>query len=245
MLRLHKTPFSDCRRLLSCAALMLALAALAFRAEGDDVGSMTAKVVHLSGPVRYTIHGAAWKMLNEGDVLMPGAIVQTAKENSLVDLQLGEAQPNEGKGSSRADKPGGQEPGANLVRLFANSAIELKKLSATGAGAQRVEEIELDLRAGQVLGAVKKLTEASRYVITAPSGAAGIEPGVPYSQGAVYVLHYAGGLKVLTGAMIMASVDAEANPHTQVVRAGYQFDPATGAVTNLPADAPERKLWPP
>jgi hypothetical protein len=58
----------------------------------------------------------------------------------------------------------------------------------------------------------------------------------------VFVLDSSGSLKMLSGRLAVAI--ASENTTAQVVAGGQQFDPATGKITDLPADAPERKLSP-
>src|SRR6516162_4939429 len=50
--------------------------------------SLTASVIGKKGNARYSTDNRTWKILNVGDVLRPGAVVQTA-EKSQVDLLLG------------------------------------------------------------------------------------------------------------------------------------------------------------
>jgi len=215
---------------------VLLLLGLAAPVKAQEAVSLSAKVVRLTGPVRYTLNGTTWKELKVGEELKPGVIVQTAKQNSSVDIQWTQ-------GGAATNSAGALELSANLVRLYENSALELRRLTATGTGADRAEQSELDLRAGQMLGIVKPLPTLSRYEVITPSGAAGVQPGVPESARTVFVLRAPGTLTVLSGTMLMAKADTEV--HTQAVNADEQFDPATGQVTKLPQDAPERKLWHP
>lgn len=97
------------------------------------------------------------------------------------------------------------------------------------------------MRAGQILGTARKLTVESRYEITLPRGAAGVQPASA-EGGTVHVVKSPGTLTVLSGTMLMARVDGDV--HTQVVTAGQQLDPDSGVVVELPAKAPERRLWP-
>jgi hypothetical protein len=201
------------------ASLVLALCEPG-RAQAQDSAPLTAKVLKLSGAVRCSEGGKPWQMLKAGDVLRPGSLVQTAKTKSTLDVQLSDG---------------------NAVRLYDDTALEIKTLAAKGTGAGRVEEIEMDLKAGQVLGVVKKFPDGSEYRIMVPTGAAGIRVGTSDARGTAYVLKASGALTVLAGKMVIAI--ASENTVAQVVEAEQQFDPATGKVEKLAADAPERKLW--
>jgi hypothetical protein len=224
--------------ILVVSALVCAIGFLPGRAGADDAGPLAAKVVHLTGVVRYSMNGSSWKMLKAGAILKPGALIQTAKEKSSVDILLGEAEK-----SARNDRAAWETPGANLVRLFEDSALEIRKITAKGSGTERAEETELYLRTGQILGAVKRLPIGSHYEILLANSAAGAQPGVPEATGTVYVLKSSGALTALYGTMLLAKAEREV--HTQVVAAGQQLDPETGVVVELSPDAPEKKLWPP
>lgn len=206
----------------------------------QDFVPTIAKVVRLEGPVRYSQNGGAnWKMLKVGDKLAAGVLIQTAKEKSWVDLQLGPA-----AGSSQVDgRAAWEPPSANMIRLSADSAMEIQKNSAKGEAAERVEDVSLNLRAGQVLAAVAPTPLESKYTMTFDTGAVALQPGSPASAATVFVLKASGDMAVLEGTMMMAKVDKEL--HSQVVSAGERFDATTSEVSKLPPDAPERKLWPP
>jgi len=210
----------------------------------QDLAPTSVKVIRLEGPVRYSLNGGAgWKMLKEGEVFQPGVLIQTAKEKSSVDLELGGAEGAGSGQSRRAERAAWQQPKVNLIHLFADSALHIQTNSARGIGPERVEEIQLNLRAGQVLAAVPPTALESRYEITFDGGAVALQPAVPESPMTIFVLNASGNLAVLEGTMLMAKVDNDV--HTQVVSAGERFDFATGAVSKLPEDARERKLWPP
>lgn len=210
---------------LASGAMLLLAAGLIGQAKAQDAVPLTAKVIRLTGVARCSVDGQPWQNLKLGDVLKTGSLVQTAKNKATIDIQLGE----------------GAGKDANAVRLFDDTAVEFKKLAATGAGAARMEELELDLRAGQILGVVKKFKDGSSYQIMLPAGAAGIRGEVTDSKGTVYVLKPSGVLTVLAGKVAIAI--ATENTVAQIVTADQQFDPATGQVTKLASDAPERKLW--
>jgi hypothetical protein len=199
------------------------VAVLVGSAVAQEPAPVTAKVARVTGAARYSSDGTTWKNVKAGTTLKPSVFVQTALTNATVDIQLGE--------------PGG---GGNLVRLMPNSLLEIKNLSVKGSGAERVEETQLDLRTGQMLGSTKKMNPASRYEVMLPSGAVGVQPAAPESDATRFVVNSSGSLSVMAGTMLISKADAEV--HTQVVAADQRFDPTTGTVAPLPADAPEKKL---
>jgi hypothetical protein len=207
--------------LVSTAVLLTGVSSS--HAQTQSGTSFTGKVARVSGGARYSVNGQPWQTLKAGDVLAPGTLVQTAKTKATVEIQLG------------------QGTGGNIIRLFDDTALEIKKLGTQSGALEGAEEIELDLRAGQVLGVVKKFKEGSSYQVMLPAGAAGVRADTGDNRGTVYVLKSTGNLAVLAGKMAIAI--ASDNTVAQVVSADQQFDSANGQVTTLAADAPERKLW--
>lgn len=194
----------------------------------------TAKVVRLEGAARYTTGNDVWQPLKEGDVIKPGAVIQTASK-SKVDLVLtdrgGEAASLPALGTA-SYKPGA-EARANVVRLYENTVLGVDKLSWMETGADLVTETQLDLRAGRIFGTVKKLAVASKYEVKIPNGVAGI-------RGTIYTLDASGVVCVLSGSVVIAYVK-DGKVETQVVMAGQKFDPATGLVTPIP-DYSEKEM---
>src|SRR5690348_6222727 len=84
----------------------------------------------------------------------------------------------------------------------------------------------MDLKAGSILGTVKKLTPNSKYEVKIPNGVAGI-------RGTIFWLSASGILRVVDGSVVMAYVGSGGNVITQVVNFGEQFDINTGLVTPI------------
>jgi hypothetical protein len=120
----------------------------------------------------------------------------------------------------------------DAVRIFENTVLGIDKLTVDQTGADTVTETQLDLKAGSIFGAVKKLSAASKYEIKIPTGVAGI-------RGTIYFISADGVLRVLTGSVVLAYVSADGSVVTQVIAAGQQFDlrnaqfsSATGSALN-------------
>jgi FecR protein len=221
--------------LVACA---LALAMVS-SVTAQSVVQGKARVVRIGGHARFTTGNNVWQPLHVGDVIKPGTVVQTEnKEGAFVDLVLGDgsgslgvASSGGGGASSAAVSPIAYRPSAeqNVVRIWQNSALGIDKLSSTDTGADVVTETQLDLRAGRVLGTVKKMNSASKYEIKLPNGVAGI-------RGTFYDITSDGVVRVTSGSVVLAYMAADGTVTTKVVVAGQQFDARTGEVTPIPED---------
>lgn len=220
-------------------ALALAMAMLTMQASADNVPQVV-QVLKVRGSARYSTDNKTWQKLNEGDVLEPGAVIQTAT-HSIVDIEMtdranaavtgyksvsdtGNASPYAPPASGAAYTP--EEPKANVVRIFESSVLAVDKLDVNRTSADEVADTQLDLRAGHILGNVKKLSASSKYEIKIPNGVAGI-------RGSMYSLWATGELHMLSGSSILAIVGADGTVKTFLVMAGYGFNPSQGAIFQL------------
>jgi hypothetical protein len=217
-------------RKLLVGAMALAMAAMVSQAFADSV-PQAITVIRVKGMARYASSDNNWHPVRKGDVLKPGTVIQTGPK-ALVDIQLGEREaataPVSYNPNSTMYAP--EDMRANVVRIFENSALSVDKLAVdrTGAG-DEVSDTQLDLRAGQIMGNVKKLSSASKYEVKIPNGVAGI-------RGTVYMINSAGVINVLTGSVVIAIVGADGTVTTRVVTAHESYDPATNTITRLTED---------
>jgi hypothetical protein len=121
----------------------------------------------------------------------------------------------------------------NALRVFENTVLGIDKLTTMDTGADVVTETQLDLKAGHILGNVKKMNAASRYEVKLPNGVAGI-------RGTVFHLWADGRLTVSSGAVVYSFVDAQNNVQTRDVMGGQQYNPRSDQV--VPAD-PGQLKW--
>lgn len=216
--------------------------ALAFISTAAAQGGMegAAKVVRVKGPARYTTGNNVWQPIHVGDVLRAGTVVQTStEEGSYVDLVLGDANaalpeavtykpgiPNSMATSAMSFRPSSEQ---NVVRIWANSAMGIDKLTAMQTGADTVTETQLDLKQGRITGNVKKMSAASKYEVKLPNGVAGV-------RGTLFDIQAIGIVKVYVGSMVVAWVDPKTqNVTTQTVMGGQQYDAANNQVSPLSA----------
>ncbi|PYJ08844.1 MAG: hypothetical protein DME25_00375 [Verrucomicrobia bacterium] len=201
--------------LVPCAVAL----AMATTLTAQTVTQVKAKVVRIKGYARFSTGNNVWQNLKVGETLRAGTIIQTSLEKgSFVDLVLGE--PNTIAAGPAMTKRVAYQPAGtqNIVRLWENTLMGVDKLTAMDSGAGEVTETELDLKAGRLLGSVKKLTAGSKYQIKLPNGMAGI-------RGTVFSIGADGSCKVSSGAVVIALVAADGSVTPQEIRAGQGFDP--------------------
>jgi hypothetical protein len=167
----------------------------------------------------------SWRTIRRGDQLKPGSLIQTAEDGS-VDVVLGDkisipasaVTPVASTGPSNPSsvyKPDAN-PQANVVHIFPSTVLAVDKLSLERTSMDDVSETQLDLKAGQIMGNVKKLSGGSRYEVKIPNGVAGI-------RGTTYVIRADGKVFVLTGSVVISYVDNTGTLRTAVVTAGNEF----------------------
>ncbi len=209
---------------------VVGIAVLAFiataSAQSDDG---IAKVVAKGGDARYFVPGDSTPHdIKVGMILKPGVTIQTASGmGNYVDVVLNDANaqaPSSPSPSAVAHAtPKAQQDG---VRINENTVLVVDKLTRTQTGADVVTDTEMDLKAGSILGTVKKLTPTSKYEVKIPNGVAGI-------RGTIYWLSASGILRVIDGSVVIAYVGSGGNVITQIVNFGEQFDINTGLVTPI------------
>ena len=216
------------------ASTFVTLFCLASRAGAEPVPQVI-QVLQVRGQARYSNDNKTWHSLKKGEVLQPGSMIQTA-EKSTVDLQLGDpvAAP------ASIDGPNGvlrtpEELKANIVRLYENSVLDVGKLTSERSAAGEVSETQLELRAGKIMGGVRKSSTASLYEIKFLKGVAGI-------RGGVYLMNSSGEVNVLYGTAMIALEAADGSMPVKLVAANHQFDPGTGLVTEIRSPLPVEPL---
>ncbi|MBC8095733.1 MAG: FecR domain-containing protein [Akkermansiaceae bacterium] len=220
------------------------LAALSAQAVEQGI----AKVVNIRGAARYTTtENTNWRPLKTGTVLKQGTVIQTAAE-SYVDVVLNNpsATAAESVALSAADSTvsGGGPVGASYaqpkaeqdaVRIYENTVLGIDKLTVSQTGADKVTDTQLDLKAGRILGTVKKLSAASTYEIKIPNGVAGV-------RGTIYTVSADGILSVLSGSVVLSFVGSDGSPKVQEVKAGQQYDAKTGIISDIPESELKQRI---
>ena len=219
------------RRILNSLVVCGVALAMVTTLAAQQVNQGSAKVVRLKGAARYVGGPMDGKLLKVGDVIRPGAVIQTAAKSS-VDFVIGELAAPVARpvtGDMLSYQPSSFQPAAeqNLVRMWENTLLAVDKLTTTETGADVVTETQLDLKAGHIFGSVKKMSSASKYEVKIPNGVAGI-------RGTTYDISAEGVIKVLAGSVVLAYVGPDGTVVTQVILGLQQFDARTGVLMPLP-----------
>lgn len=205
-------------------------------AQGPIAGA--AKVLRISGSARYTMGQFIWQPVKAGDVLRPGAMIQTSSnEDSYVDLALGDSNAvvrqttpyRPGIESSLTSSTISFQPTAeqNVIRIGKDSIVGIDKVSVLQTGSEPVTETELELKRGRLAGNVKKLAAGSKYQVKFVNGVAAV-------RGTVFEIQAQGVLEVYVGSMVVAWVDPKTQKvTTQTVIGGQAYDAPSNQVSSL------------
>src|SRR6266404_5784366 len=135
--------------LVACAVAFAMVSTLAAQS------IVSAKVIRIKGPARYSTGNNIWQPLGVGTMLQPGTVVQTSTEKgSYVDIVLGGetavtlVQPvtfRPGIVSSMDASSANYQPSVdqNVIRIWENSALGVDKLSSMQTGADVVTDTQL------------------------------------------------------------------------------------------------------
>jgi FecR protein len=239
---------------LKAAAGLVALGIMAAAASAfADSVPQVVQVVKVVGSAQFSSDGRTWSDLSGGEVLKPGITIRTA-EKSYVDILLGSAGsaggafsgPNllniPGGGGSGAGAGGGGGSGtsgeieqANVVRIFQNTFLAVDKLTLDRTGVDEVSDTQLDLRAGQIMGNVKKLSQQSHYEIKIPNGVAGIR-GTPFIGSSVGMFGVLKGPGLDGGKATVSFVLTDGSLSTVSCGPGEEIRPNPPHVEPIPAD---------
>jgi hypothetical protein len=196
---------SSFSKVILCAAVLVGVLAMA-SAQAVETGK--AVVRSLKGAADYSEGGGAWAPLKQGMTLKPGTLIKTGND-ACVDLFLDRNGP--------------------LVRLMENTTLGLDKLCFEPTGADTVIETQLDLKAGKIVGIVKKLAATSKYEVKTPNGVAGI-------RGTEYIISATGEVQVIDGSVVVVYVKPDGTVQTAVVNKGQKFNPSTGKPESMTPD---------
>jgi hypothetical protein len=232
-------------RILLFTAVCGAALAMTTIASADTDKAGYATIVRIEGEARYSLGDGNWHPLVAGKTLDAGAVIQTG-HNGLVDMALGnkiempQARSAPDKISFAPDsnvrglityRPSVEQ---NMVRLTADTTLQIDKLTVSETGVDAVSDTELNLKNGHIFASVKKLSGASQYLIKIPNGIAGVRGtvlSVDADKGTVAVLESdsSGGSDV-----VLSIINADGSAVTYVIGPGNQYAPSNGGVIPIP-----------
>jgi hypothetical protein len=146
--------------------------------------------------------GAPKQAIKVGDVLKPGATVETSAA-ATVDLFLGKK--------------------IGILRVTENTTLVIDKFILTDTGVDKVVDVQLNVPQGTILGDVHKLATASKYEIKVPNGVAGI-------RGTKYRISSMGYIVLLEGTLVFVYAAPGGNPVPYTLQAPppVYFSPIEG-----------------
>ena len=197
---------------LAAYGVALLITSIAITASAQDTPGYAQVKAIIGGAAQYSEAGGAWMPLAVDMTLRSGAVIKT-DAGAHVDLFL--------------DKNG------PVVRVMPDTTLGLDKLFYSDTGGDVVIDTQLNLRAGRILGNVKKMAEASKYEVKIPTGTVGI-------RGTDYDISATGQVTVTSGSVIVTYITT-AGAVQMTVNAGQTFNPPTEAggqptVTPTPPD---------
>ena len=139
--------------------------------------------------------GTKWKKALVGTKVGAGSVVRTPKD-SIVDIFLGENGP--------------------VIRLMPESAIRFERLDLENTGIEKIVDTEIELQRGWVLGSVKKMAAASKYVVRTPTSVVQI-------RGTEFSISDNGSVKIISG-----TVEVLQDGQKFTVVGGQKFEPGNG-----------------
>jgi FecR protein len=228
-------------QILLFTAVCGAVLAMTTIVSADTIKSGFATVVRIQGEARYSLGDDNWHPLVAGKTLAEGAVIQTGHDG-IVDLVLGknvawpQARSTPDRISFAPDYPVrgliSYKPSAeqNMVRLSADTTLQIDKLTVSDTGVDAVSDTELNLKQGHIFASVLKLSAVSQYLIKIPNGIAGVRGTVVSADAndTVAVLSSSGGSDVVL------SLIKNGVPATYPIGTQSEYDPSAGQVVPIP-----------
>lgn len=203
---------------LTVCGIALMVAALGADLQAQTMKQSKAVVRNIRGDVRYKANAAAdWVPLKVNTSLNPGAYVETGSQSS-VDLFLRDI--------------------GSVVRVTESTQMGIDKLSYSREGDETVVDTELNLKAGTILGNVKKMAATSRYDVKIPNGVCGI-------RGTEFRVSASGIVSVISGTVrVTYQPPGGGAPIVRDVGAGQTFyPPVAGGEPTVSSIPPTDPVW--
>ena len=159
---------------------------------------LAAEARGIRGRAQFSTGGGPFQPLKSGTALRPGDVVQTATD-SAVDIYLG--------------------PAAGTVRLTETATMSIDKMLVSDTNS----EVELNLKAGELLGNVSPSAGTSKFVVKAAAGMGAMVKGQFRFDSRGYVV-------LVDGKAIFVTTPETGDPvaHTLSAPPAVYFSPGTG-----------------
>lgn len=202
----------------------IAMLGFAMGADAQIASPRVATILHVEGNARYSIDNQTWQPLKKGAAFNLGAIIQTA-DKARVDILLDDPTAADQNAGFTGGGASGDNPVANVVRVLPNTVLAVDKLTAIRYDS--LEEVQLDLRTGQILASARKLTGTAKYEVKVSNGVVGVRSGH-------FKIQANGTVDVYSGSVIVAESVGDGTLTTKLVEAGKRFDPASNSLVDAP-----------
>lgn len=182
-------------------------------------------VVRVTGHAETSNDCTEWRALKQGELLLPGSVIKTTT-NSLVDLWLG-GKPEPLRYPKSTSRRRFYVPETRyLLRILENSVVGIDRVAGEQMSGRtnRLQEIQLDLRAGSVAGSFPKGAGETQGLIRFTNGLSRVEYGL-------FTLSASGGIEVWRG---KAVISVAGRNSSREVTGPHRFDPLADIVTELP-----------
>jgi hypothetical protein len=190
--------------------------------------SLPARIVRIHGNARGGFDTKTWWPLKVGDVLLEGAVFQTARD-SYVDVALGDfVMPVSPRQFLRPRDPLDSSEKFNALRLKEDSGLVVEALKLRKAGNSILADIRFQLQRGRVIITANHLSPDSNCTVRL------INATVLVTPGSVSELFSKGEVRVREGQVM---VTAAATGVTTTVSSLEMFDVTTGHTTPIPSDS--------
>ncbi|EEF58507.1 hypothetical protein [Pedosphaera parvula] len=157
-----------------CAFLWLTLPTALF---AKDAPPPTARVTSVNGKARYSTDGKTWAVVEKGTSIAAGTVIQTAGSKSQVTLLL-EKKPHYGFDPNQPRDPFYTwTEKLSTLNIYENSVVSLDRLDFEKTKHGTISHTRINLRAGYVIGNLRKLPPQSDYQATCDNRTAKINPG--------------------------------------------------------------------
>jgi hypothetical protein len=175
-------------------------------------------VVQIKGNAFYSTNEHEWFSLAKGDLITQGYIIQTATNSSLDLLPVTKTK------SAHTVSKSTVTSGSGLIQISGSSRLFISTLSASTNGDNRLSNVRLILRSGEMMGNMGNPSKACSLEMQ-------FENGFAVTRSATYKMNSSGWLRVQSGSLELEVTRPDNSTEAKLVTASHQYDPVTNEIT--------------